>query len=94
MNQRNTIYKLKKIKKIVTDFNTGTAYRPFANRIDQARTSAVLSEILNVLWKETEKEEAEPPVPYAPPVPAIDPEVQKELNMGEIKKIQEKKRIL
>ena len=94
MSERTNIYKLRKIREIITAFNTGLQYRPFNDRIDQARTAAILSEVLNVLWKETKKEEAEPPVLYTSPVPAIDPEVQKELNMGEIKKIQEKKRVL
>ena len=93
MTQRTNIQKLKKIKSIITDFNAALVERPYKNKIDQARTAAMMSEILNVFWKEIEEQKTQPRKEiYVPPSPsAIDPSIQKELNMEALQKIRNRK---
>ena len=93
MTQRTNIQKLKKIKSIITDFNAALVERPYRNKIDQARTAAMMSEILNVFWKEIEEQKAQPrkEIYIPPPPPVIDPSIQKELNMEELQKIRNRK---
>ena len=95
MTQRTNIQKLKKIKSIITDFNAALVERPYRNKIDQARTAAMMSEILNVFWKEIEEQKARPrkEIYNPPPPPATDPSIQKELNMEELQKIRNRKSI-
>ena len=92
MTQRTNIHKLKKIKSIITEFNATLIHRPYRNKIDQARTTAILSEILNVLWKEIEEQKTRPrkEIYIPPPLPDIDSVTQKELNMQELQKIRKK----
>ena len=89
MNQRSSINKLKKIKSICTSFTTGLEHRPFNNKLDQARTASVITDILTILWKE-ELKEVEPSSPkeyWKDDTPALDPDVQKELNLKALKEI-------
>jgi hypothetical protein len=91
VTQRTNVHKLKKIKSIITEFNATLIQRPYRNKIDQARTTAILSEILNVLWKEIEERHPPRQELFVPPaLPDIDLDTQKELNMQELQKIRKK----
>jgi hypothetical protein len=93
VTQRTNIQKLKKIKSIITDFNAALVERPYRNKIDQARTAAMMSEILSVMWKEIEEYKIQPrkAIYVPPPLPTVDPRLQKELNMEELKKLRANK---
>ena len=94
-NQRSNINKLKKIKSICTSFNTGLEHRPFNNKLDQARTASVLTDILTILWTEELKEVApsSPKEYWKDDPPTLDPDAQKELNLKALKKIRTMKKI-
>ena len=94
-NQRSNINKLKKIKSICTSFNTGLEHRPFNNKLDQARTASVLTDILTILWTEELKEVApsSPKEYWKDDPPTLDPDAQKELNLKALKKIRTLKKI-
>ena len=98
MTQRTNIQKLKKIKSIIGDFNTALVQKPYRSKVDQARTAAMTSEILNVMWKDIEEYRGRPRKEiYVPPsLPTVDPRLQRELNMEELKKLrtQSKKALL
>jgi len=89
VNQRSSINKLKKIKSICTSFTTGLEHRPFNNKLDQARTASVITDILTILWKEELKEvvPSSPKEYWKDDTPALDPDVQKELNLKALKEI-------
>jgi len=95
VTQRTNIQKLKKIKSIIGDFNAALVQKPYRSKVDQARTAAMTSEILNVMWKEIEEYKGRPrkEIYVPPPPPIIDAHVQRELNMEELKKLRNYKPI-
>ena len=91
----SNVRKLRKIKDICTTWSNSITHKPYDSKIDQARTQSLVGDILKVLWKENYKEiEDFSPIKNKREYwreleekETIDPELQKERNLAELRKI-------